>query len=69
RGWGTHLAALSSVATQHQGGSLRRLAMHAPQPRSLTHTPIAERSYDMPAAENGDLPGCALKTPLAAACP
>ncbi len=26
-------------------GSLRRLAMHAPQPRSLTHTPIAGRSY------------------------
>ncbi|WP_239406226.1 hypothetical protein [Frankia sp. Cj3] len=27
------------------GDSLRRLAMHAPQPRSLTHTPIAGHSY------------------------
>ncbi len=44
RGWGTHLTALSSVATQHQGDSLRRLAMHAPQPRSLIHAPIAGRS-------------------------
>ncbi len=45
RGWGTHLAVLPSVTTQHQGGSLRRLAMHAPQPRSLIHAPIAGRSY------------------------
>ncbi len=45
RGWGTHLTALSSVATQHQGDSLLRLAMHAPQPRSLIHAPIAGRSY------------------------
>ncbi len=44
RGWGTHLTTLSSVATQHQGDSLLRLAMHAPQPRSLIHAPIAGRS-------------------------
>ncbi|WP_239396862.1 hypothetical protein, partial [Frankia sp. CiP3] len=56
RGWGTHLTASlpvhrramhgypgSSVATQHQGDSLRRLAMHAPQSRSLIHIPIAGR--------------------------
>ncbi len=34
----------SSVTTQHQGDSLRRLAPHAPQPRSLIHTPITGRS-------------------------
>ncbi len=55
RGWGTHLTALSSVATQHQGDSLRRLAMHAPQPRSLIHAPIAGRSklVDVVAGQRG----------------
>ncbi len=31
-----------------QGDSLLRLAMHAPQPRSLIHAPIAGRSYECP---------------------
>ncbi len=44
RGWGTHLATLSSVATQHQGDSLLRLAPHAPQPHSLIRIPFGATS-------------------------
>ncbi len=44
RGWGAHIAVSSSVATQHQSDFLLRLAIYAPQPRSLIHTSVAGRS-------------------------
>ncbi|WP_322769577.1 hypothetical protein [Frankia sp. Cr1] len=45
RGWGTHFASLSSAQVEHRYLGLLRLAIYAPQSRSLIHAPIAGRSY------------------------